>query len=55
VMGGAFSTKLEGISFDVMGSIPRTSNIKQSSYRLASVGLRVACSLQKGQAAANSN
>src|ERR1700719_956438 len=31
VMGGAFSTKLEGISFDVMGSIPRTSNIKQSS------------------------
>jgi hypothetical protein len=54
VMGGAFSTKLEDISLENTGNIPRTSNDKHRSYRLASVGLRVACTLQKGQAAANS-
>jgi hypothetical protein len=54
VMGGGYSTKLEEISLEKMGSIPRTSNDKHRSYRLASVGLRVACTLRKGQAAANS-
>ena len=54
VMGGAFSTKLEDISLEKMGSIPRTSNDKLRSYRLDSVGLRAACTLQKDRAAANS-
>ena len=54
VMGGAFSTKLQDISFKKEGIIPRTSNDKQRAYRLASVGLRVACTLQEGQSAANS-
>ncbi|HLL26643.1 MAG TPA: SUMF1/EgtB/PvdO family nonheme iron enzyme [Xanthobacteraceae bacterium] len=48
VMGGAFSTRLEDISFETMGNIPRTSNEKHRSYRLDSVGLRAACTLRKG-------
>jgi formylglycine-generating enzyme required for sulfatase activity len=57
VIGGAFSTKLENIDLSPkgIGSVPRTSNAKHHAYRLETVGLRVACTLQSRKSASTSN
>jgi len=54
VMGGAFSTRAEDLSLEQTGQIPRTANDKRTSYRLASVGLRLACTLGGAGASAAS-